>query len=432
MKHLFFILFFTFHFSAAASLIPIYRSVKGDDHLFSSSPTEGPNAGYTDEGLKFYLFSAGHPTTRPLYRCTINKWGHHFQSLDPNCEGQRVEGILGYVSTVPSDELAVLMRFSDGKLGHVDVLQGQPEVLTGWKFENIQGHVIPPPGFQKPPPPTVIDDGKKYFGYYAGAMEGIGSHPNYIPELSKQSNLIFVMDGDIEKKLNECRRLGKKAMVGTSSYFLDDQFKLKPNYARNFERNVEPILRRHLGTIAAFYILDEPYMNGIAKGQSPEEVYHNQETLGRFLKSKFPSIPIATIFTVKDVKMGYALFPSFDWFGFDCYKANLKCDGVSVAWTFEQLTDRVNQMYQADGKRRMLMAVPQAGHPVKQSSTGEKDVLVQLPHYQKFTRQNQLIKVVMPFIWQSFNNGVDDWVGARDIPSVKEAYSKFYFEFTKN
>ena len=35
--------------------VPVYRSSIGFDHIYSTSPSEGPSQGYTDEGVAFYL-----------------------------------------------------------------------------------------------------------------------------------------------------------------------------------------------------------------------------------------------------------------------------------------------------------------------------------------------------------------------------------------
>ncbi|MFW5741461.1 MAG: hypothetical protein ACOC1F_13990, partial [Myxococcota bacterium] len=61
--------------------IPIYRSYHAptEDHLFSPHPTEGPNAGYVDEGIRFYLYAG--PCQwglTPFYRILNPNSGEHF------------------------------------------------------------------------------------------------------------------------------------------------------------------------------------------------------------------------------------------------------------------------------------------------------------------------------------------------------------------
>jgi hypothetical protein len=408
----------------------IYRSHANTDYLFSTDPLEGPKIGYFPEEARFGLYAADTAGTIPLYRClTRQNTLSHFLSIDSKCEGMITEGALGNIYTTKQPNTVTLTRFVNLTTSdHIDIIPGDTVNLNGWKSEGIQGYVA------EIKLPTVVqtpNDGKKYFGYYAGAMDGVGTQ-NYIPELTVYSNLIHIHSSNLEAKLIEVESKGLKAIVSFEWIFLDGSFRLKNDYVQTFAL-LEPILKKHIGTIAAFYSLDEPYMNGMNKGLKPSEIYYNQETIGRFLKSKFPNTPIGVIFTMADIKANYPLFPSYDWFGFDCYNANMECEGKPVSWFYQQLDERLDAMTFVDRKKRYIISVPQAGHPVKDGSkTGEQNVLVQIPPYRQLVSQySNKVKVVMPFLWQSFNNGSDEWIGAREMPKVKEQYLYFYADFLK-
>lgn len=408
----------------------IYRSNNRNDFLFSVSSVEGPKAGYYPDEARFGTLSVGAGGTTPLFRCLSNgSVRTHFLSTATNCEGHTNEGSLGNISTTSKAGLVPLVRWVHLKSSiHIVVIPNEKIDLTGWKQEGTLGYVteIRIPSVVKTP-----DDGKKYFGYYAGAMDGVGTG-DYISELWTSSNLIFIKSpSNFEAKLADCERRGVKAIVTFDWLFFDGNFHLASDYKEKF-KSVEPVLQRYSSTIAAFYGLDEPYANGAARGVSAAETYHAQETMGRFLKSKFPTIPIAAIFTTGEIKNGNRLFPSFDWFAFDCYNAELECGGKSVDWYFSKLTSMMNELSEKDGKKRYQMAVPQAGHSVSDGSKkGERSILDQIPGYRQIVRNNPSIKVVMPFIWQSFNDGSANWVGARDIPNAKAQYLKFYQDFIR-
>ena len=89
--------------STAVNLV--YRSYNAgnQDHLFSLVAGEGAPA-YALEGPVFTLYKDGGPGRLLIYRCLITGTGTHFLSAAPNCEGNQVDGPLGYVSTSPTGE----------------------------------------------------------------------------------------------------------------------------------------------------------------------------------------------------------------------------------------------------------------------------------------------------------------------------------------
>ncbi len=405
----------------------IYRSFSGSDYLFSTSSTEGPTHGYFPEEARFGLSATKSADTRPLYRCRVRSTVlSHFLSSDALCEGHISEGILGYMASSKASNLVPLNRYVNlTNNSHIDIVPGDDINLAGWKFEGTHGYVT---AIRLPEVTITPDDGQKYFGYYASATDGVGTQ-DYIPELSAVSNLIFIKSfNNLEQKLIECERLGIKAIVTFDWLFFDQNFHLRSDYIKNFE-TVEPILRQHISSIAAFYGQDEPYANGFNKKLTVAEIYNAQETMGRFLKSKFPDIPIGVILTVGELRDDHPLFPSFDWFGFDCYDPSLSCGGYSVDWYYNHLDSRLNAMTLKDNKPRFMISVPQAGYAVANSKTGKNDVLAQVPYYRQMVGKYSKVKVVMPFIWQSFNDGISNWVGAREVPILKWAYESFFVDF---
>lgn len=406
----------------------VYRSNNGKDYLFSTLASEGPRVGYYPEEARFGLLPIGAPGANPLYRCAqISKAGGHFLSTDSRCEGQVVEGAIGSLSKTFAGGLVALNRyFNPANNSHTVIIA--TEAMNGWVNEGTLGYVT---ALQIPAVTMTPDDGKKYFSYFAGAMDGVGNG-NYISELVGFSNLIHINSvANLESKLIECQQRGIKALVSVDFAFIDQNFRLKPNYAETFA-SIEPILKKYDTTIVAFYATDEPYTNSAQKGITPAEVFYTQETMGRFLKARFPHKPIGAIMTTDELKLGRPLFPSFDWWGFDCYDAGLKCNGESVNSYYLKLATMMNALTAVDSKPRFFISVPQAGIPVKKYSKGkEGDIFAQLPYYLALSVNLPSVKVVMPFLWQSFTDGNSKWIGMRELPYVRNSFQVWYLNFTK-
>lgn len=419
-----------FHSAFASTGPVVYRSNNGNDFLFSTVAVEGPRAGYYPEEARFTLLPLGTPHTNTLYRCAVtSQRTQHFLSTDSHCEGRIVEGPLGNLSAAPSAGLVALNRYMKPANGaHIVILATDSMDLNGWTYEGTLGYVTP---LQLPAVTLTPDDGKKYFSYYAGAMDGTGTG-NYISELVNYSNLIHINSIlNLESKLADCQQRGIKALVTVDWAFIDTNFRLRSDYAQVFA-SIEPILRKYDSTIAAFYGTDEPYTNSSLKGVNPAEVFYTQETMGRFLKSKFPNKPIAAIMTTDELKLGRPLFPSFDWWGFDCYDAKLVCNGESVNSYYIKLATMMNMLTSVDSKQRYFISVPQAGIPVKKFSKGkEGDIFAQLPYYMQISVNLPNVKIVMPFLWQSFDDGSSKWIGTRELPNVRNSFQVWYLNFTK-
>ncbi|KXK63838.1 hypothetical protein AWW66_01280 [Micromonospora rosaria] len=83
------------HTSWAAGTHPLFQCTKGSDRF--TSPQFDCEGRYS-LGLIGYAYTA--PPAAPhraFYRCLVRSNGEHFDSNDPNCEGQRPEGVLGYL-----------------------------------------------------------------------------------------------------------------------------------------------------------------------------------------------------------------------------------------------------------------------------------------------------------------------------------------------
>lgn len=121
--------------------IPVYRLLKGQDHLMSTNPTEGTSVGYVFEQQSFNLFNTDSRFPLiPVYRC--RSFGDHFMSTSANCEGVQVEGKMGYLLTSQLAGTIPVYRFYKGTIGyHLITTYEQEGLANGFQREGILGYV---------------------------------------------------------------------------------------------------------------------------------------------------------------------------------------------------------------------------------------------------------------------------------------------------
>jgi len=129
---------------------PIYRSVDASiDHLYSQSQSEGPSAGYTDEGVVFYLYAAPCQWGMlPFYRVYNSATHEHFYTAAQSeydglvANGWWPEAPPGCIDlqsecgSTPLYRLLAAKHFFTTSAAERDTLVGQ-----GWLFEGIAGYV---------------------------------------------------------------------------------------------------------------------------------------------------------------------------------------------------------------------------------------------------------------------------------------------------
>ena len=78
----------------------VYRTYKPGQHFYTTSADEATGAGFDVEfgGPYYWVDAAGGSGFVPWYRCLKGN-GKHFYTTASNCEGQKVEGPMGFVAT---------------------------------------------------------------------------------------------------------------------------------------------------------------------------------------------------------------------------------------------------------------------------------------------------------------------------------------------
>lgn len=101
------------------SCTAVYRTYKSGQHFYTSSANEATGAGFTIEfgGPYYWVDAVNHNGFVPWYRCLKGN-GKHFYTTSSTCEGQKVEGAMGWVATGAVAGAHPLYRLYSPSLGN--------------------------------------------------------------------------------------------------------------------------------------------------------------------------------------------------------------------------------------------------------------------------------------------------------------------------
>ena len=172
----------------------------------------------------------------------------------------------------------------------------------GGPFEDHPGGK--PVGEERPP--------LRYFGYYFVESKTYGSH---LHEVADYTNLQWVqgLDG-----LRKCAALGTQCILELRwQFFSSGTAKngkpvsvLRPDYRAQWRRLVEAVAA-NVDTVAAFYMLDEPFWRGAGK--------EDLDTAIETVKGDFPDKPVVVVFARPSLTEELLVPAGADWVGFDLY-----------------------------------------------------------------------------------------------------------------
>ncbi len=242
--------------------------------------------------------------------------------------------------------------------------------------------------------------GVKYYGYYLGG--------DYISQTAYHSNLSFFYgDASFPSKINNAISHNMKAVVSVDQIFFNGKY-LRSDYLARWN-GIKNLMTSYSNQIAAFYVIDEPARIGAS--QADIQVAINT------LKSSFPSVPTASIFDCGHVN---GLVGLFDWVGVDCY--DYGTNGVDHAPTLAEA-----MRWKLDLSRQRLILVPQAGMARSAYDMEDQEAAMryviglqdETVGFQDVALNDPLVIAVMPFIWQSFDQGSNHWYGLEYIGELQ-------------
>ena len=122
-------------------------NVSTGEHFYTTSASEAVCCGFTLESSNYYWLytsSVGGGMAQ-LFRCYVASYGKHFYTTASDCEGNTVEGALGWLATGPTCGATALYRlYKSANNDHfytTDPSERDSAVSTGYVFESIVGYV---------------------------------------------------------------------------------------------------------------------------------------------------------------------------------------------------------------------------------------------------------------------------------------------------
>jgi hypothetical protein len=114
-------------------------------HFYTTSDGESTCCGYTlEQHDAFYLYATAQAGTLPLYRC-VSSAGAHLYTTDPACEGEKVEGTMGWIATGPTCGAVPLYRLSNATSGDhlytTSMAEASSAQSSGYVMEASPGYV---------------------------------------------------------------------------------------------------------------------------------------------------------------------------------------------------------------------------------------------------------------------------------------------------
>ena len=258
----------------------------------------------------------------------------------------------------------------------------------------------------------------KFFGYFASAMDGVGSG-DYINDISDHSNTAWIA-GNISNKVFKAAKHGMKSIISMRWELFDEYLDLKSDYQAAWEKIASAVQTAGIEHVAAFYPLDEPYWSASqncvispSNCVTPEQMTKNLATVNALIHKTFPGVPVAVIFAAATLRNDKFVIPNgYDWVGFDCYHGTFKdCGGRSMSWYVERLRSKLVA-------NQRLIAVPQAIMPAKATERETRDMLAETDKYMQLICSSSEFIGIFPFLW----DGSEGNLGAKKLPAVKTKY----------
>ncbi|KQN04354.1 hypothetical protein ASE85_04675 [Sphingobium sp. Leaf26] len=128
---------------ADGTKIPIFRFFKNPNRFYTTDYMEGSELGFDPEQLAFSLYPSSGSGLVGLYRCYASANAAYFITTASNCEGQTVQGLMGYAYTTAGTGRRALYRFYKASTAdHLVTVSYDEGNNNGYTLVSTLGYVI--------------------------------------------------------------------------------------------------------------------------------------------------------------------------------------------------------------------------------------------------------------------------------------------------
>ena len=148
------------------------------------------------------------------------------------------------------------------------------------------------------------------YGFYWTAFPGTGCFATNVNGFAN----IGYLQWDTQADADQIMACNSKLLLDTTWVFWDGTNSLNPNYQSAWNNYKTQFTPYYISQIAAFYVMDEPYLHGLTPA--------HLQTAVACIKADFPNIPIAVTFAAPSLTnfISSSWIPSnLDWISFDHY-----------------------------------------------------------------------------------------------------------------
>ncbi len=248
---------------------------------------------------------------------------------------------------------------------------------------------------------SSVNAAPSYFGYFCSSCEQVGGG-GYTPLTRDHANVAFIAAAspyDAVTRIQEAAAYGMKSAIAVNHIFFDQNYQLYSNYQQRWN-DYANVIGPYIGNVVAIYPQDEPNLYGFDRSRLYAAI--------QSIKSKFPGIPVATIYAPLSSYVGIDLF---DWAGIYCYSnGQFSCSGISYLTKYNQFKSLL-----ATWQRTIL--VPQAGVP---SGIVLDNALIsalsqEIYQYKSISDSDPKVVAVFPFLYQNMSG----WHGLENLPTLR-------------
>jgi len=274
-----------------------------------------------------------------------------------------------------------------------------------------------------------VYQGVEHLGYFGSDFQGQFVGDPAAETAAAGANLTWIRGGDvafIDARLTAAEKVGSRSVLVLESQLFTGgagPLTLRPEMQRHalLAEVADMVHLKHAGTVAATYVLDEPYLNGLMTGTSIETMKSNLTQATADLRTYFTDVPVAAIISVdpREFDLGGDYFRMFDWVGFDCYGAWTGCGpaGRSMPAYIDALRGKLLV------SQRMI-AVPWTFRydDLGTGADAQAQLVDNIDHWHAEVLGDGKYVAVAPFLWNTLDLNANSLVdaGAKDLPWAKE------------